>query len=208
MAVAAAQEPGVKVRIIDADHLQETSAAWVARRKAAGIVPDIGIAVADRVGDLKQLAGDADVVIVDAPGRASRDTATIARQAHLIIQPTAGSSADLMPGITLFQELEQAGIDRRRMVWALSRIDSEAEERDLRATLEGEGWAVLEGCLYNRSAYKRAMDAGLAVTETPFPSLNKKAQVLIDSLQATLRKTTLDILADAQARAADMGRAA
>jgi chromosome partitioning protein len=208
MAAAAAREQGVRVRIIDADQLQETSAAWVARRKAAGIKPEIGIAIADRIGDMKPLAGDADVLIIDAPGRASRDTLTIARQAHLIIQPTAGSSADLMPGITLFRELEQAGIDRRRMVWALSRIDSEAEERELRAALQGEGWAVLKGCLFNRSAYKRAMDAGLSVTETAFPSLNSKAQVIIDSLQATLRQTSLDILADAQARTGSLERAA
>ena len=201
MAVAAAREPGVRVRIIDADQLQETSAAWVARRKAAGIKPAIEIAIAQRIGSLVELAGGADVLIVDAPGRASRDTLTIARQANLIIQPTAGSSADLFPGIALFRELEGAGIDRRRMVWALSRIDSETEERDLRAALEGQGWNVLKGCLFNRSAYKRAMDAGLAVTETPFPSLNKKAAVLIDSLQATLRKTSLDILAEVQARA-------
>ena len=201
MAAAAAREHGVSVKIIDADALQETSAAWVARRRIAGIKPEIGIAVASRIGDLRAYAGDADVLIIDAPGRASRDTLEIARQAHLIIQPTAGSSADLIPGIMLFRELELAGIDRRRLVWALSRIDSEAEERDLRRTLETEDWSVLRGCLFNRSAYKRAMDAGLSVTETNFPSLNSKASILIDSLSKKLHATSLDILADVQARA-------
>jgi hypothetical protein len=90
------------------------------------------------------------------------------------------------------------------MVWALSRIDSEAEERELRAALEGKGWTVLEGCLFNRSAYKRAMDAGLSVTETAFPSLNARARVLVESLRKTLRqtsKTILDELEEARARA-------
>src|SRR5262245_57341102 len=62
MAAAAAQERGVNVRIIDADPLQETSAAWVGRRRAAGIRPDIGIAVADRIGGLRALAGGAGVL--------------------------------------------------------------------------------------------------------------------------------------------------
>ena len=206
MAAAAAQERGVSVKIIDCDPLQETSAAWVARRKAAGIKPDIGIAVPDKIGDIRSLAGGADVLIVDAAGRASRDTLAIAKQAHLIIQPTAGSSADLLPGMMLFRELEQAGIERRRLVWALSRIDSEAEERDLRRALEAEDWTVLRGSLHNRSAYKRAMDAGLSVTETSFPSLNAKAAVIIDSLQRKLHATSLDILTGFQSRA--RGRAA
>ena len=115
-----------------------------------------------------------------------------------VVQPTGGSSADLMPGMVLYRELEQAGIDRRRLVWALSRIDSDAEERELRATLEREGWTVLKGSLSSRSAYKRAMDAGLSVTETPFPTLNRKAATLVDSLNETLRKTGLANLAEAQ----------
>jgi len=198
MAAAASAEKGVKVRIIDADELQETSRHWASRRAAAGSMNRIDVTVAHGVEDVRSLAGDADVLIVDAPGRASRDTLMIARQAHLIIQPTGGSSADLMPGMVLYRELEEAGIDRRRLVWALSRIDSDAEERELRATLEREGWTVLKGSLSSRSAYKRAMDAGLSVTETPFPTLNRKAATLVDSLNETLRKTGLANLAEAQ----------
>ncbi len=198
MAAAAAAEKGVKVRIIDADELQETSRAWAERRAQGGTAAPIEVTVAHSVEDVRSLAGDADVLIVDAPGRASRDTLMIARQAHLVIQPTGGSSADLMPGMVLYRELEQAGIDRRRLAWALSRIDSDAEERELRTLLEGEGWAVLKGCLYSRSAYKRAMDAGLSVTETPFPTLNRKAATLIDSLNETLRRTGLALLEEAR----------
>jgi chromosome partitioning protein len=193
MAVAAAREKGVRVRIVDADKLQETSRAWAARRALASMKPAIDVVVAGVASAVSSLAGDADVLIIDAPGRASRETLAIARQAHLIIQPTAGSSADLQPGMLLYRELEQAGIDRRRLVWALSRVDSDSEERELRKLLEGEGWAVLKGCLFNRSAYKRAMDAGYSVTETPFPSLNEKAEALVNSFHDVLRRTAVNV---------------
>jgi chromosome partitioning protein len=193
LAAAAAKDTGVRVRIIDVDELQETAHAWAERRAKLGLTPTITVTVAERIDNLRGLAGDADVLIVDAPGRASRETLTIARQAHLVVQPTAGSSDDLLPGIALYKELVEERVDPKRLVWALSRVDSEVEERDLRQFLEGQGWRVLKGCLFNRSAYKRAMDAGYSVTETAFPSLNKKAAALIDSLHETLRQTVATI---------------
>lgn len=197
LACAAAKENGVKVRIVDADELQETAHAWSTRRAEQGIKPQISVIVPHRFTDLKQLAApDDDILIIDAPGRASRDTLVIAKQAHLIVQPSAGSGDDLLPGMALYRELEEEGIPRERLVWALSRVDSEAEERDLRQFLNEQGWQVLKGCLFNRSAYKRAMDSGLSVTETPFKSLNEKAAELVDSLNDALKATVMGIYAE------------
>lgn len=210
LAASAAKEAGVKVRIVDVDELQETAHAWSARRAAQGYRPEIPVVVPHRITDLKELAAiDDDILIIDAPGRASRDTLVIAKQAHLIVQPTAGSGDDLLPGMALYRELEEEGIPRGRLVWALSRIDSDSEERDLRMLLTGEGWQVLKGCLFNRSAYKRAMDSGLSVTETPFKSLNDKAGELVDSLNDALKATVMGIYtAAAKTKTKKVGRAA
>jgi chromosome partitioning protein len=209
LAAAAARDTGVKVRIVDFDELQETSRGWAERRRELGVTPVIDVTVAHSTQSLRALGADVDVLIVDAPGRASRETLSIARQAHLVVQPTAGSSDDLKPGIALFDELVEEGVRRDRLVWALSRVDSEAEERDLREFLGEAGWAVLDGCLFNRSASKRAMDAGRAVTETPFKSLNDKATELVDSLNGALKRAVLAIYHEASARTPrEQGRAA
>ena len=44
------------------------------------------------------------------------------------------------------------------------------------------GYAVLEGCLLERPAYRKAQNTGHAVTETSFRNLNSKADALIQTL--------------------------
>ena len=209
LACAAARESGVRVRILDVDLMQETTRAWAERRAAQSITPHIPVVVPHELTNLRQFAApDDDILIVDAPGRASRDTLVIAQQAHLIVQPSAGSGDDFLPGLLLYRELVEQGIPRQRLVWAISRIDSEVEERDFRAFLRGEGWSVLDGCLFNRTGYKRAMDAGLSITETPFPSLNAKAAMLVDSLNEALKATVLGIYTETASRSQRKGRVA
>jgi hypothetical protein len=41
---------------------------------------------------------------------------------------------------------------------------------------------VLDGCMMERPAYRKAQNKGYAITETPFSSLNTQADLLIQAL--------------------------
>jgi chromosome partitioning protein len=72
-------------------------------------------------------------------------------------------------------------VPRSKLVFALSRVGTEAEELDARAYISEAGYETLAGCLL-RSHYRKAMNSGLAVTETRYKGLNERADELIQAL--------------------------
>jgi chromosome partitioning protein len=74
-------------------------------------------------------------------------------------------------------------VPRSKIVFALCRVgSSDAEITDARHYLNEAGYEVLEGALPEQVAYRRASDEGRAATETRFTSLNKRAEILAQSI--------------------------
>ncbi len=121
-------------------------------------------------------------MIVDGPARASAATLAIARAADIIVQPTGASLDDLEPAVLTFHELVREGIPREKLVFALCRVGTDAEERDCRAFLGEAGYGCLAGSLPERPGYRSAQNMGFAVTETKYQSLRKRAEQLIQAL--------------------------
>ena len=96
--------------------------------------------------------------------------------------PTGASRDDLIPAIALANQLIKAGVLEQNLVFALTRISTDAEGKEARAALEERGFKVLAGHLPDKAAYKQAQNDGLAITETRFSSLNQKADELIEDL--------------------------
>ncbi len=67
--------------------------------------------------------------------------------ADLIVQPTGASLDDLVPAIKVFNALVKEGVPRSKLVFALSRVGTEAEELDARAYISEAGYETLAGCL-------------------------------------------------------------
>ncbi len=88
----------------------------------------------------------------------------------------------MIPGLKLAHELERKGIARNKLVLALVRVATKPEIADARAYIEQSGFAILDGCLYEKPSYRQAQNAGLAVTETRYKSLNAKADMLMESI--------------------------
>ena len=80
---------------------------------------------------------------------------------------------------TAKQAIESAG-DFDLLI--LSRVGTEAEELDARAYISEAGYETLSGCLFEKPAYRKAMNSGLAVTETRYKGLNERADELIQAL--------------------------
>jgi chromosome partitioning protein len=173
---------GLSVKIADLDVQQGTSVNWYRRRLEAGIEPIFSVESFKTAAHALKLAPQFDYLIIDGPARASAATLEIARAATLIVQPTGSSVDDLEPAVLTFHELVRDGISRNILVFALSRVGTDAEEIEARAYIKQAGYAVLDGSIQERPAYRQASNVGLSITETRYPQLNKRADALIQAM--------------------------
>ena len=74
------------------------------------------------------------------------------------------------------------GYRKRALLFALCRVQTEAEVRDCRSYLTEAGFEILEGFLPERPAYRMAQNSGLAVTEIRYQSLKKQAEALVQGI--------------------------
>lgn len=173
---------GLSVKLADLDTQQRTSTNWHARRLDAGIEPRFSVEIFKTAKQALSEADRFDLLVIDGPARASAATLEIAREAALIVQPSGTGLDDLLPAIMTFHELAREGIPGDRLVFALCRTGTEAEEVDARAYIEQAGYTALRGSLPERPAYRQASNAGYTVTETRFPQLNRRADELLQAM--------------------------
>jgi chromosome partitioning protein len=175
----------IKVTLVDLDPQQQTITRWQERRDVNDAGPALRVVTAKSTSEALEAADDDDqLLIIDAPARTSRGTLEIARSADLIVQPSGATIDDLDPAIILFHELVGTGVPRERLVMALCRIGSVAEEVAARAYIEKAGYAVLPGSIPEQSAYREAQNRGQAVTETE--ALNARTDALMEGLLARI----------------------
>lgn len=170
------------VKIADLDTQQGTCIEWNRTRLEEGVEPVIAAESFSTAAQALKVAEHYDLLIIDGPARASAGTLEIARVANLVVQPSGPSRDDLIPAIKEFHALVKAGIPKSKLVFAMSRMGTQAEEEAARVFIEGAGYMVLTGCLFERPAYRQAHNRGRAVTETYYKQLNEQADVLIQSL--------------------------
>ena len=177
-----AAQNGLKVKIGDLDTQQGTSVDWHRTRLNAGIEPEIAVEAFATAQQVLKVAEQYDLLIIDGPARFSSGTLEIAKVAHLLVQPTGASLADLRPAVREFHGLVNAGIPKNKLAFAICRIGTPTEEAETRAYLTEAGYAVLDGCIMERPAYRKAQNKGYAITETRFDTLNAQADRLIQAL--------------------------
>jgi len=177
-----AAKNGLSVKIADLDTQQGTCVDWNRTRLEKGVEPVIAVEAFATAAQALKIAGQYDLLIIDGPARASAGTLDIAKVANLVVQPSGASNDDLRPAVKEFHALVKAGIPKEKLVFALSRIGTLAEEAAARAYIEEAGYAVLDGCLFERPAYRQAHNIGRSVTETYYKNLNEQADALIQAL--------------------------
>jgi chromosome partitioning protein len=174
---------GWNVKIADLDVNQGTSFNWQARRLQNALEPVISVERFGTVDQALKVAPQHDLLILDGPPHSSSGTLRIVQAADLAILPTGLSLDDLEPSVLLAHELIKKGITREKVAFALVRVgDSEAEIAEAREYIGRAGYKVLAGELPERTAYRRATDAGRTLTETAFVSLNARADALAQSV--------------------------
>jgi chromosome partitioning protein len=182
-----ARESGLTTKVVDLDQQQKTLTIWEHTRSRHGIKPAIHVEDASPSEALK-LARTSDLLIIDTAGKITEQIHELAKQAHLVVQPTSPSSDDMHISVLVFLAMERVGIPRERLAFALSAVLSKSEEKDARAFLTSFGYPVLEGSIPSNLAYRDAMKVGRSILETKQRTLNGTAHRLIsEMLQAAMR---------------------
>jgi chromosome partitioning protein len=177
------------VKIADLDVSQGTSFNWQARRLQSEITPVIPV---ERFGTVEQalkIGAQYDLVILDGPPHSTAGTLKIAESAAMVVLPTGLSLDDLEPSVLLAHELVKKGTTRAKISFALCRVgESESEISEARSYIEQAGYTVLKGEIPEKTAYRRASDEGRTLTETRFPTLNGRSDLLVQSIVNHLDK--------------------
>jgi chromosome partitioning protein len=178
---------GRRVLIADLDILQGTSKEWSDRRMDAGIFPTVPTQSFETVKAALKGADGADLLVLDGRGFADRHTADAAVASDAILLPTGTSVDDLRPTVRLAHELIAAGVDRRRLVFALCRTgDSTRENDEAGQYIRAAGYFCLAQVWPERAGYRQAHDEGRTATEARHPSLLAKARLFAGALTGTL----------------------
>jgi chromosome partitioning protein len=171
------------IKIADLDIGQGTSFNWQSRRLQQDVEPVIAV---ERFGSVEQAlkaVPHVDLLILDGPPHSTAGTLKIALASDLTILPTGLSLDDLQPSVLLAHELLKKGIARDKIAFALCRVgDSNLELIEAQTYITEAGYRVLTGSIPEKIAYRRASDAGRALTETRFPSLNDRSDELAQSV--------------------------
>ena len=152
---AVCAQAGLEVVLADLDPRQQTLIQWQKARTAQRVSPRLSVEPFDNAAEaVIERAEACDLLILDAPGGVNDDTLSVARMAHLIVQPTGPSLDDVHPTVLLFHELVAAGIPKSRLVAALCRVLDEEEEAAARAYLKEAGYNA-SAVVFERQPFAR-----------------------------------------------------
>lgn len=180
---------GWRVLLADIDAQQTTSNRWSEKRRdAAGIVPQVETAAFSTTPMALDASRDYDMAVLDGAPHATRGTAQAAEASDLVVIPTGSSLDDLEPSLLLANELEEAGVPKERIVFALYKTTSDAQQRESRETLEQYWFQVLPGAVPAKTGYIDAFDRGFCATETKYEHLNDRAAELVTAVYNLVRR--------------------
>jgi chromosome partitioning protein len=185
LAVEAARSD-LTVKVADLDVGQGSTVDWQRDRAAAGIEPDVPVQLHRTPQDALKHANGADLLVIDGPARADKETLVIARVADLVVLPTGASLDDLRPAVRTANSLKAAGIPVAKIIFVLCRIGTDAEAEAARSYLTEAGYQIAPSYVPERPAYRAVQNEGRAITEVRYPQLRTTAETLIQALVDTI----------------------
>lgn len=181
LAVEAARG-GLSVKVADLDVAQGSTVDWHKDRIASSIEPHIAVQLHRGPKEALAHANGVDLLVIDGPARADKDTLEIARLSDLVVLPTGASLDDLRPAVRTANSLKGAGIPVERLLFVLSRIGTDAEADAARSYISEAGYRVAPGHVPERPAYRQVQNEGRAVTEVRYPQLKALAEAVVQAL--------------------------
>ncbi|AMB48293.1 ParA family protein [Methylobacterium sp. AMS5] len=174
---------GWRVKIADLNTKQKTSVDWASLRMEANLEPSVSAEPFANVRQALLQSMNYDLMVFD--GRPDSETAgrDVAKEADLIIVPTSVALDDLAPQVKFAHELISNGIERKRILFVINQTgESQVEVNDAREYVRVAGYGVCETHISAKPSYRTAQNTGRALNETTFPSLNERADALMQEV--------------------------
>lgn len=173
--------------IADLDVEHRTTANWMRQREEFEIFPQLPVYEVNSALESLECFNDEHICIIDAPSRATEATKIISLNSDLIVQPTPPSKKDIDLALNTFYQLASDGVDPKKMIIVLTRVGSDAElQRAIDyialAKINNKPIRVLSSAMWEKVAYRSAINDGYAITETSYTSLNDKAKAVIHQI--------------------------
>lgn len=173
---------GWQALIADLDPHQGTSSLWAAERRRlveAGARPHIEVRRYNSPLMVQRAARDFDLVVVDGPAHATQDLRPIALHSSLVVLPSAMNMDDLVPQITLGNELLDAGVPADRIAVAFCRVRASARrQQKIRDWMKDAPIAAIEPELREMPSIHVAQDRGDAACEVTNAIVSSEAQLV------------------------------
>ena len=131
------------------------------------------------------------MLIFDGAPQSNKATLEVAKAAQLVIIPTGLSVDDLHPSVILANSLKAEKIPAKRISFALCRTgDSQNELTEAQDYLQATPYPLLPGQVQERTAYRRAQDAGRSLAECQYAKPREQAQALVTAIAARINELT------------------
>src|SRR2546423_7246248 len=153
LAVEASKQK-LQVLLADCDPQQATSYQWLQVRKKS----KFQVKVFSTAQQALREASKYDLTIIDGPARTSYATLEIAQKADLVIQPTGASRDDLIPAAKEFNALVKAGVNKKKLLFVLTRLSTPAEAKAIQAYLKNTGYNYSSFYLMEKTSYKQVQN--------------------------------------------------
>lgn len=189
---------GWTVKIADIDTMQGTSTKWKLRRDAAQLQPEIPVEKFATVERALREASKFDLLIIDGPAHAEKGGLAMAKRSSIVLMPTCYGLDDLEAQIEAAYELEENGIDPKRIWFIFSRVTGSAnEEQTARDYLLRAKINVLDPVLAELPSIRQAHNGGKAASEVSFPVIRERAIALAVTVAEKLRANDTESAAPA-----------
>lgn len=181
---------GDSALLVDLDVGQRSTLEWGQWRRQNRIEPaiDVRLVDPDKEPDFgrRQAGPDVAVLIFDAPGWSDERTLLLAGCSDLLVVPTGASVSDLRPTIRLIHELQEKGMDARRIITTLAHVRTESEIKFASEYLVAAGCPAVTGLLRETPDYRVLQNKGLSIVEGKMGRAREEAETLLTAIRGCL----------------------
>ncbi|KLL04063.1 MAG: plasmid partition protein ParA-like protein [Mycoplasmataceae bacterium RV_VA103A] len=87
-----------------------------------------------------------------------------------------------MPAVKEFNALVKAGINKNKLLFALTRLSTPKEAEAIKEYLKDTDYKYSENYLLEKTSYKQIQNEGKSITEVSYKSLQKQARQLVNEI--------------------------
>jgi len=174
------------VLLADMDSRQASTYEWGLFRQANKVKPEVDVA---KFNSFQVVAksinpSNVDFLIVDGAANSEKQSILIGVNSDLVVIPTCPSVVDLNPQIRFANMLEDAGLEKSKIVFVFTKVGSSKKEyEEAHKYLKSKvHFGIIGNYIPEKVAFRIGWRIGKSFGEVSFPSLREKANSVITEI--------------------------